>query len=182
MLWTEMMSSQSSTSGGKTDYFLGFHLGLVHILNNSTLRPLLKHTFPDNPLNIIVLPIKNLEEEMVCTSWVLFVSSNVLQHARFSSHGIHCVIINEDTLALARNTTPPRNLWLEASQDSNSFIFVSLEPLDSIRFNSLLRKKTLEKRWTMFGLDELHLLNDWADFRTAVSQIGLSRAPIPSQF
>jgi hypothetical protein len=119
---------------------------------------------------------------MVRTFEVLLVFSNVLQHARFSSHGINCEVINEDTLALARNTTPPRNLWLEASQDSNSFIFVSLEPLDSIPFNSLLLKKTLEKHWTLFGLDELHLLNDWADFRTAVSQIGLSRAPIPSQF
>jgi superfamily II DNA helicase RecQ len=89
------------------------------------------------------------------------------------------VVINEDTLALARNATPPRNLWLEASQDSNPFIFVSPEQLDSIPFNSLLRKKTLEKRWIMFGLDEIHLLNDWVECRKAFSQIGLVRARIP---
>ena len=56
------------TGGGKTGLFYGYALLLQALRELETPCPLLKRTFPSDPVLIAVYPTKGLEEEMVCTT------------------------------------------------------------------------------------------------------------------
>ncbi|TFK16884.1 hypothetical protein FA15DRAFT_711325 [Coprinopsis marcescibilis] len=131
-----------ATGTGKTGYYTFLMLVIKAIAHNPS-KTLSTITFHANPVMLVVLPTKALQEDM---------------KRGMCLHGLNVIAINSDEVKSARKTG--RDLWTECIENYD-VILISPEELTSRHFEALLNKPKFTDRICCFGVDEVHLINTW---------------------
>ncbi|KAH7325533.1 hypothetical protein B0J17DRAFT_537503, partial [Rhizoctonia solani] len=88
-----------------------------------------------------------------------------------TAKGIRALALHEDTIREARESSPSRDLFEEVARGEWSLIFLGPEMIMSPQFEKLLRRQTFITRFRYFTVDEVHLLEDWNDFRDSFKHV-----------
>ncbi|KAG8732565.1 hypothetical protein FRC11_012576 [Ceratobasidium sp. 423] len=92
-----------------------------------------------------------------------------------SAKGIRALALHEDSLREARESSPSRDLFEEVAKGEWSLIFIGPEMIMSPAFDKLLRRKTFITRFRYFTVDEVHLIEDWNNFRSSFNDVSRLR-------
>ena len=168
------------TGSGKSGYYILLMLVVREIAADESLM-IGEKRFPKDPVMILVLPTKALEDDMVHFDWPLMqvelICGYLFQANQMQKVKLAAIVFNSDTVDEARRAG--RNLWEEA-RTKFTMVLLSPEELKSKEFSNLLDSKEFYGRIFALGVDEVHLLYFWgAAFRTRFRQIGFVRARLP---
>ncbi|KAG8706235.1 hypothetical protein FRC11_008397 [Ceratobasidium sp. 423] len=88
-----------------------------------------------------------------------------------SAKGIQALALQKDLLREARESSPSRDLFEEVAKGEWSLIFIGPEMIMSPAFDKLLWRKTFITRFQYFTVDEVHLIEDWNNFRSSFNGV-----------
>ncbi|KAH6876911.1 P-loop containing nucleoside triphosphate hydrolase protein [Coprinopsis sp. MPI-PUGE-AT-0042] len=152
-----------ATGAGKTGFYSFLMIVMKAIAQDPSLA-LQGFSAPRNPLLLLVIPTKALQEDM---------------KRSMSQLGLKVVIINRDKRL--RTLKDKIDIWKQCIDDCD-VILLSPEQLAEPEFEHLMKNPIFASCICYFGVDEVHLINSWGrTFRLAFNQLGFVRVRLPTQ-
>ncbi|KAH6893919.1 P-loop containing nucleoside triphosphate hydrolase protein [Coprinopsis sp. MPI-PUGE-AT-0042] len=152
-----------ATGAGKTGFYTFLMIVMKAIARDPSLA-LKGFSAPKNPLLLLVVPTKALQEDM--------------KHG-MSQFGLRVVVVNRDERL--RTLKEQTDIWKQCIDDCD-VILLSLEQLAEPQFEHLMKNPIFAARICYFGVDEVHLINTWGrTFRLAFNQLGFVRVRLPNR-
>ncbi|KDN35386.1 hypothetical protein RSAG8_11607, partial [Rhizoctonia solani AG-8 WAC10335] len=85
--------------------------------------------------------------------------------------GIKALALHEDTLEIANDERPRRDLFREIRNGVYSHVFLGPEMIMSSGFDQILKDTRFYEWFRYFGIDEVHLTSEWKEFREKFAEI-----------